>query len=56
VVPGRGQIDYSDYLRGVSDLRRDVPLMMEHLKTPAEYDEGARYIRRVANTAGVTFV
>jgi sugar phosphate isomerase/epimerase len=56
VVPGRGQIDYSAYLRGVSGLRRDVPLMMEHLKTPAEYDEGARYIRRVANAAGVTFV
>jgi sugar phosphate isomerase/epimerase len=55
VVPGRGQIDYSSYLREVSKLSRGVPLMMEHLKSAAEYDEGARYIRGVAAKAGVTF-
>lgn len=55
VVPGRGQIDYSSYLQEVSKISRGVPLMMEHLKTAAEYDEGARYIRGVAAKAGVTF-
>ena len=55
VVPGRGQIDYSSYLQEVGKISRGVPLMMEHLKTAAEYDEGARYIRGVAAKAGVTF-
>lgn len=55
VVPGRGQIDYSAYLQELSKLQRDVPLMMEHLKTPGEYEEGARYIRHVAAAAGLTF-
>lgn len=55
VVPGRGQIDYSSYLQEVSKISRGVPLMMEHLKTAAEYDEGARYIRGIAVKAGVTF-
>ena len=54
VIPGRGQIDYVRYLREISALGRGVPLMLEHLKTAEEYDEGARYIRRIATQAGVT--
>jgi sugar phosphate isomerase/epimerase len=56
VVPGRGQIDYRRYLTEVAKLSRDVPLMMEHLKTPEEYEEAARYIRKVGSSAGLTFV
>lgn len=48
VVPGRGQIDYGRYLMELSKLSTDVPLMMEHLKTAEEYNEGAQYIRSVA--------
>lgn len=55
VVPGRGVIDYKTYLRNVAALPTDAPLMLEHLKTPAEYDEGRAYIRRMAGDAGVTF-
>jgi sugar phosphate isomerase/epimerase len=54
VIPGRGVIDYAAYLRELSVLPVDAPLMLEHLKNPAEYDEGRAYIRKVAAQAGVT--
>ncbi|HZQ53605.1 MAG TPA: sugar phosphate isomerase/epimerase [Bryobacteraceae bacterium] len=56
VVPGRGQIDYARYLNELSKLPVDVPLMMEHLKTPEEYLEGAHYIRKVGAAHGIAFV
>ncbi len=55
VIPGRGQVDYKAYLENLSKLKQDAPLMLEHLKTAAEYDEGREYIRKVGNAAGVTF-
>jgi len=55
VVPGRGQVDYGEYLRQLAKLKVDAPLMLEHLKTPQEYDEGVRYIREVARQAGLSF-
>jgi sugar phosphate isomerase/epimerase len=55
VPPGRGKIDYKAYLQGLASLGRDTPLMLEHLKTAAEYDEGREYIRKVGAAAGVTF-
>lgn len=55
VVPGRGQIDYKAYLQGLAKLGRDTPLMLEHLNTAAEYDEGREYIFRAGKAAGVTF-
>jgi sugar phosphate isomerase/epimerase len=55
VVPGRGQVDYRAYLQNLAKLRQDAPLMLEHLKTAAEYDEGREYIRKVGAEAGVTF-
>jgi hypothetical protein len=33
----------------------DAPLMLEHLKTAAEYDEGRKYIQNTAAAAGLTF-
>jgi len=56
VIPGRGQVDYRAYLTELSKLSVDAPLMMEHLKNAAEYEEGAAYIRKVAADAGVRFV
>jgi sugar phosphate isomerase/epimerase len=53
VVPGRGQIDYATYLRALTALPVDAPLMLEHLKTPEEYLEGRDYIQRIAREAGV---
>ena len=55
VVPGRGEIDYAAYLRELSRLRVDAPLMLEHLKSAAEYDEARAYIQKVAAHNGITF-
>ena len=55
VVPGRGEDDYATYLKEISKLPVDAPLMLEHLKTPEEYDEGRSYIQRVATQEGISF-
>jgi sugar phosphate isomerase/epimerase len=55
VVPGRGEVDYSEYLRQIAGLPVDAPLMLEHLKTAEEYEEGKRYIERVARSQGLAF-
>jgi len=55
VIPGRGQLDYRAYLRGLSGLPVDAPLMLEHLKTAEEYDEGRRHIQSVAREMGLSF-
>ena len=52
-IPGRGEIDYATYLRELSRLPVDAPLMLEHLKSAEEYDEGRAYIRRVAAQEGI---
>lgn len=56
VIPGRGQMDYKAYLRGVASLPWQPPLMLEHLKTAEEYEEGKRYIQRVGSEIGISFV
>ena len=53
VVPGRGQVDYRTYLTELAKLPQEPPLMLEHLKTAEEYDEGCAYIRKVAADTGV---
>lgn len=53
VVPGRGHVDYRTYLRELSGLGRDIPLMLEHLETAEEYTEGANHIRKVAREVGI---
>ncbi len=55
VIPGRGVIDYAAYLRGLSMLAVDAPIMLEHLENAAQYDEGRGYIQKVAAQAGVSF-
>jgi sugar phosphate isomerase/epimerase len=55
VTPGRGEIDYKAYLGGLAALATEVPLMLEHLKTPEEYEEGKRYIKRVGASMGLSF-
>jgi sugar phosphate isomerase/epimerase len=55
VIPGRGSVDYAAYLREISKLPVDAPLMLEHLKTAEEYEEGKKYIQKVAAASGVTF-
>ena len=55
VIPGRGQIDYATYLRELTKLDVDAPLMLEHLTTAEEYTEGREYIRSVGERIGVRF-
>jgi sugar phosphate isomerase/epimerase len=55
VIPGRGEVDYRAYLSELSKLSIDAPLMLEHLKTAEEYEEGKQYIQKVAAQIGVTF-
>jgi sugar phosphate isomerase/epimerase len=55
VIPGRGQVDYRAYLGELSKLPTDAPLMLEHLKNAAEYDEGRAFIQKVAAEVGVQF-
>jgi sugar phosphate isomerase/epimerase len=55
VVPGRGEVDYTEYLGRIAGLPVDAPLMLEHLKTAEEYEEGKQYIQRVARTQGLAF-
>ena len=55
VVPGTGQVDYATYLREISKLAVDAPLMLEHLQTPEEYDAGRAYIQSVGARIGVAF-
>jgi sugar phosphate isomerase/epimerase len=55
VVPGRGEVDYRAYLSELSRLPVDAPLMLEHLKTAEEYEEGKRYIRKVGGELGLPF-
>jgi hypothetical protein len=47
-------IDYKAYLRELSRLPVDAPLMLEHLKSCEEYDEGRHYIQGVARELGLS--
>jgi sugar phosphate isomerase/epimerase len=55
VIPGRGSIDYKAYLTAIANLPQETPFMLEHLKSPAEYEQGAKYIRQTAADCGVMF-
>ena len=48
-VPGRGGIDYRAYLANITALPFEAPLMLEHLSTPAEYEEGKLHILKLAD-------
>jgi sugar phosphate isomerase/epimerase len=55
VVPGRGEIDYKTYLKQLAQCPTEAPLMLEHLTTAEEYEEGKQYILRMGREAGVRF-
>ena len=56
VIPGRGEMDYRTYLTQIAECPVEAPLMLEHLKTAEEYEEGKQFILRVGREAGVAFV
>ena len=55
VIPGRGAIDYRTYLTELAQCPVEAPLMMEHLKTAEEYEEGKQYILRTGRAVGLRF-
>jgi sugar phosphate isomerase/epimerase len=55
VVPGTGLVDYKTYLRELSQLGADAPLMLEHLHGEEEYTKGRQYIQGVAGSLGLSF-
>ena len=55
VIPGRGQLDYKAYLTAIAECPMEAPLMLEHLKTAEEYEEGKQYILRKGREAAVAF-
>ncbi|GAB4028893.1 sugar phosphate isomerase/epimerase family protein [Spirosoma gilvum] len=52
-MPGRGQMDYLAYIRNVTALPREVPLMLEHLRTAEEYDEARQFVISQADKAAI---
>lgn len=55
VRPGTGHLDYRTYLRGLEALPQDAPLLIEHLKTPEEYDLAREYVFSVGKEIGISF-
>ena len=55
VIPGTGLIDYKTYLRDLSHLAVDAPLMLEHLRNEEEYTKGRQYVQGVARSIGLSF-
>jgi len=51
VAAGEGGLDWPAYLTELKKMP-DVPLMLEHLKTPAEFARAAAYVRDLARKVG----
>ncbi|HOZ46119.1 MAG TPA: TIM barrel protein [Candidatus Hydrogenedentes bacterium] len=56
VRPGLGRLDYGTFLRELSKLEPDAPLMLEHLPSAEEYKQAAAYVRGVARDMGLAFL
>jgi sugar phosphate isomerase/epimerase len=54
VIPGRGILDYRTILRRIEQVSPEMPLIIEHLASEAEYAEAAGFIRGVAAEVGAT--
>jgi sugar phosphate isomerase/epimerase len=54
VLLGTGGLDYKVFLTELSKLK-NVPLMLEHLKTREEYTQAATNVRSVAKSIGISF-
>jgi sugar phosphate isomerase/epimerase len=53
VRPGLGGLDYHAFLTEMERLDRDTPLLLEHLRTDAEYEAAAAHVRAVAGELGL---
>lgn len=55
VIPGTGAIDYATFLKRHVALPHQPPLMIEHLKDAAEYDQAREFIMSKGKAIGVAF-
>jgi len=55
VTLGTGSLDYATYLKRLAALPGDVPLMIEHMASAAEYDKSRRCLLELAPKVGVSF-
>ena len=55
VIPGKGTLDYTTYLKRLAQLPQNPPLMLEHLANAEEYTTGREHIFAVGKRAGVFF-
>jgi len=53
--PGLGELDYVTFLQEASKLK-DLPFMLEHLKTQDDYRLAAEQVRQTGKKAGIAFV
>jgi sugar phosphate isomerase/epimerase len=55
VQPGKGSLDYATYLRRLSQLPQNPPLMLEHLSTAEEYRAAREHVFDVGRQANLRF-
>jgi sugar phosphate isomerase/epimerase len=53
VIPGDGGFDLRAFISAIASLPQEVPCLMEHLKSAADYERGAAYIRKCAADVSV---
>ena len=54
-MPGKGGIDYAAYLMNVVSLPQEAPFMLEHLRTPDEYDQARQFVMQKSAGLGIQF-
>jgi sugar phosphate isomerase/epimerase len=52
VAPGQGILDYRTLVRRLEQVSPELPVIIEHLETEAEYTAAAEYIRAIAREVG----
>jgi sugar phosphate isomerase/epimerase len=55
VTIGTGTLDFATYLKRLAALPGDVPLMIEHMANPEEYDKSRRHLLQLGSKIGVRF-
>jgi sugar phosphate isomerase/epimerase len=55
VTLGTGSLDFATYLRRLAALPGEVPLMIEHMANPEEYDKSRRYLLELGKKIGIGF-
>jgi sugar phosphate isomerase/epimerase len=52
--PGKGHLDYGALLTALDRVDPEMPLLLEHLPSSADYDAAAAYVRSQATAVGVS--